>query len=225
MLDQLASCAANSFTAGTRVVMADGTTKAISQVKVGDKVEATDPATGRTVAATVAHLFLNDDHNLADVDVRQANGTSAVLHGTQGHRFWDQTLSEWVLATQLRAGDTLLSDDGSSAVVEAVHSRRGSEWMYDLTVDGSHTFYVLAGATSLLVHNCPGPSDFEKMAQGDNVAQNARWTDALKQACRECGVPYTQALARDAHTDLAGPDTMGMPYGELVEMFKLWLRE
>jgi hypothetical protein len=97
--------------------MADGTAKPISQVRLGDKVEATDPATRKTVAASVLHLFLNDDHSLADVVVQQANGTAATLHATQGHRFWDQTLGEWVLASQFRAGDALLSDDGSTVVV------------------------------------------------------------------------------------------------------------
>lgn len=156
LLGRLAeSCATNSFSAGTLVVMADGSAKPISQVKVGDKVEATDPTTGKAVAATVSHLFLNDDHSLADVLVRERDGATATLHATQGHRFWDRTLDEWVLATQLRAGDALLADDGSQVVVEAVHSWQGSQWMYDLTVDGIHTFYVTAGSASMLVHNCP----------------------------------------------------------------------
>jgi RHS repeat-associated protein len=155
LLGRLASsCARNSFTAGTLVVMADGTTKAISQVRLGDKVEATDPATGNTAAATVSHLFLNDDHNLADVVIRKSPGATVTLRSTQGHRVWDQTLGAWVFASQLRAGDALLSDDGTSAVVEAVHLWQGSAWMYDLTVDGVHTFYVLTGAVSVLVHNC-----------------------------------------------------------------------
>jgi hypothetical protein len=38
--------------------MADGTTLAISQVKVGDRVEATDPTTGKTVAATISQVFV-----------------------------------------------------------------------------------------------------------------------------------------------------------------------
>ncbi|WP_031523663.1 hypothetical protein [Streptomyces sp. NRRL F-5123] len=33
--------------------------------------------------------------------------------------------------------------------------------VYNLTVDGTHTYYVLAGPTSLLVHNCP-PYDYGK---------------------------------------------------------------
>ncbi|NED79134.1 hypothetical protein G3I76_03365, partial [Streptomyces sp. SID11233] len=47
----------NSFTPGTRVLMADGTTKAIKDVKVGDKVVATNPETGsRTVETVTAEI-------------------------------------------------------------------------------------------------------------------------------------------------------------------------
>ncbi|WP_007026266.1 hypothetical protein [Saccharomonospora iraqiensis] len=47
----------NSFVPGTRVLMADGSTKPIADVEVGEKVWATDPETGeegpRTVTATL----------------------------------------------------------------------------------------------------------------------------------------------------------------------------
>ncbi|GGL86341.1 hypothetical protein GCM10012279_00020 [Micromonospora yangpuensis] len=38
----------NSFTPGTHVLMADGTTKPIEDVHTGDQVIATDPDTGHT---------------------------------------------------------------------------------------------------------------------------------------------------------------------------------
>lgn len=43
----------NSFTPDTRVLMADGTTKKIKDVDIGDKVVATDPETGKTKTETV----------------------------------------------------------------------------------------------------------------------------------------------------------------------------
>ncbi len=51
----------------------------------------------------------------------------------------------------------LLTSEGLSAEVDSVGS-----WLafdagaYNLTVDGLHTYYVLAGATPVLVHNCGG---------------------------------------------------------------------
>ncbi|WP_206475157.1 Hint domain-containing homing endonuclease, partial [Dietzia sp. KRD202] len=48
------------FPAGTDVLMADGTTKHIEDVKVSDKVLATDPETGKTGPRTVTRLIVTD---------------------------------------------------------------------------------------------------------------------------------------------------------------------
>lgn len=49
-----ASCPiGNSFTPGTKVLMADGSSKPIEDVKLGDKIFATDPETGETRVETV----------------------------------------------------------------------------------------------------------------------------------------------------------------------------
>ncbi|MFV2013776.1 MULTISPECIES: Hint domain-containing protein, partial [unclassified Micromonospora] len=50
----------NSFTPGTKVLTADGTTKPIEQVKPGDKVIATDPETGTTSIETVTATITGD---------------------------------------------------------------------------------------------------------------------------------------------------------------------
>ena len=52
-----------------------------------------------------------------------------------------------------RPGDAL-SGLGGDAVVVAVRNHVRAQVMYDLTVDDIHTYYVLAGNTSVLVHNC-----------------------------------------------------------------------
>ena len=163
--DAIAACVRNSFSAATLVVMANGSVEPISQVKVGDKVESTDPATGKTVSATVSHLFVNDDHKLADVTVRNATGAVATLETTQGHRFWDVTRGAWIFAGHFTTGDTLLSDDNQRVVVVSVHDWTGSQAMFDLTVDAVHTFYVRAGADPVLVHNCAEDPDLLQQAQ------------------------------------------------------------
>ncbi|MCK1823696.1 hypothetical protein MTQ10_29980 [Streptomyces sp. XM83C] len=43
--------AAHSFPAGTKVLMADGTSRSIEQIRTGDLVTATDPVTGETAPA------------------------------------------------------------------------------------------------------------------------------------------------------------------------------
>jgi hypothetical protein len=158
-----ATSACHSFDPKTRVLMADGSTKAIKDVKVGDKVAATDPKTGATVARLVTVLHANHDTDLTDVTVvtRTSRGppSRTVLHTTQHHPFWDRTMGAWVVAAELVAGHQLLALNGSTVTVVAADSHTDGRDMRDLTVDEVHTYYVVAGGTPLLVHNtgpeCP----------------------------------------------------------------------
>ncbi|NUT07339.1 MAG: Teneurin-1, partial [Hamadaea sp.] len=156
----------HSFQPGTRVVMADGSTKAIKDVKVGDKVLATDPATGENTAREVTLLHKNQDSDLADVVLRDTkSGKASTVHTTQHHPFWSVTAKDWVDASALKPGDRLRDVAGrTTQIVVAVKTWTGLADMRDLTVAEVHTYYVIAGATPVLVHNnngsCPvhGPS-------------------------------------------------------------------
>jgi RHS repeat-associated protein len=152
------SCDVNSFTGDTPVVLTDGSLRPISQIKPGDKVRTTDPTTGTTVLASVSKVYRNDDTNLTDLTFRNAGGAVFTLHTTQHHRFWDDTRGGWVDAADLGVGDEVKSDAAADVRVTSVQSWFGSEWRYDITVDGVHTFYVVAGREDLLVHNCGGGS-------------------------------------------------------------------
>jgi hypothetical protein len=149
----LRAACANSFAASTGVQMADGTTKPIDHVKIGDKVTATDPTTGKTSARTVTALHLNQDTQLTDLSLQDANGHTTIVHTTQHHPFYDNTLHKWVDATQLRTGDQLLSLTGQTVTVTSVRSFTDLRPMYNLTIDTDHTYYVIAGTTPVLVHN------------------------------------------------------------------------
>ena len=146
--------ACHSFAPATLVVLADGSTKPISQVAIGDRVRTTDPATGEEVVRTVTALHRNHDSDLADVIVRGRDGRESTVHTTQHHRFWDDSRGGWVDAFDLTTGDRLHMNDRSEVSVELVRSFDRPQWMYDLTVDDVHTYYVIAGDSSVLVHNC-----------------------------------------------------------------------
>jgi RHS repeat-associated protein len=152
------SCATpNSFDPDTPVVLADGTTKPIKDVALGDKVLASDPETGVTEAKLVTYLHVNNDRTMVDLTVSDGAGKTGILLTTAEHPFWSVTDDAWVNAEDLRPGDRLLSVDGRTAVtVTSVRVWTGLEAMYNLTVDGIHTYYVMAGSTSVLVHNTGG---------------------------------------------------------------------
>jgi hypothetical protein len=90
------------------VLMANGATKTISTIKVGDKVLAADPVTGKKTARTVEVVHVNHDTKLTDVTVT-VNGRTTVVHTTQFHRFWDQSKQRWAEAGDLATGDDMRS--------------------------------------------------------------------------------------------------------------------
>ncbi|MFI7596710.1 polymorphic toxin-type HINT domain-containing protein [Actinoplanes sp. NPDC049681] len=148
----LKRCSADSFAPETRVLLADGTTEPIADIEVGEEVLATDPETGATSAEPVTELHRNLDTDFADVTVG-ASGGDQVVRTTQHHPFWSATTRSWIDAGDLGSGETLLGR-GGPATVKAVDKYTGSRIMHNLTVASVHTFYVVAGADAILVHNC-----------------------------------------------------------------------
>ena len=128
--------------------MADGSSKPISKVKVGDKVMATDPRTGERGPRTVTRLWIHKDKVL-DLEV-----DGDTISTTEDHPFWNATDGEFQRADHVARGEQLLAADGK--FVPVIGIRSGSQrtaTAYNLTVDGIHTYYVLAGDTPVLVHN------------------------------------------------------------------------
>ncbi|WP_089099680.1 RHS repeat-associated core domain-containing protein [Streptomyces hyaluromycini] len=143
-----------SFRADTPVLMADGKTKPIGEVKPGDEVEAADPGTGEHRGTRkVTALHRNLDNDLVDVTVHTPDGHTETLHTTSQHPFWDETDHAWVPAADLKPHDALATADGHKAYVVIVRGTPGAGERYNLTVSQLHTYYVLAGETPILVHN------------------------------------------------------------------------
>ncbi|MFE7572208.1 polymorphic toxin-type HINT domain-containing protein [Streptomyces sp. NPDC057539] len=144
------------FLAGTDVLMADGTTKDIEDVEIGEKVHATDPETGESGPREVTRLIVTeDDKNFNKLSIATENGV-APLTATYEHPFWSPSADRWVKARDLKAGMTLLTDEGTTVIVTANHAFTKHARTYNLTVDDLHTYYVLAGQTPVLVHNSDG---------------------------------------------------------------------
>ncbi|MEV6209538.1 polymorphic toxin-type HINT domain-containing protein [Kitasatospora sp. NPDC051914] len=155
--EQRGGCSANSFPAGTQVLLADGTRKPIEDIQVGDTVIATDPQTGETGTHTVtATIRTPDDRGFTTLTVRGSDGTDEALTATDHHPFWSESRHTWVDTADLRPGDRLLTDTGATAEVVSTAHHDWTIAAYNLTVDDVHTYYVLAGNTPALVHNAGG---------------------------------------------------------------------
>ncbi|MEU6977829.1 PA14 domain-containing protein [Streptomyces sp. NPDC046371] len=148
----------NSFSPDTLVEMADGSTKPISEIREGDQVKATDPATDATVGEPVAGVIIgHGTKHLIDIGV--GGSRRATITATAGHPFWVEGRG-WVDAGDLKTGDLVRDPSSAGAVrVTTIHDRGqvADQTVYNLSVSRIHTYHVLAGATYLLVHNAACP--------------------------------------------------------------------
>ncbi|MFG1992597.1 polymorphic toxin-type HINT domain-containing protein [Actinoplanes sp. NPDC048988] len=197
------TCKGNSFTADTPVLMADGSSRAIAAVRVGDRVLATDPGTGRTEPRAVTDLIAGSGAKDL-VDVSTAGGT---VTATVNHPFWVADPGEWRDAGTLAPGQWLRTSSGTWVQITAVRPHTAVTTVHNLTVDGLHSYYVQAGATSLLVHNdvpCLKPLalgykkfgvyDWARKLRYDHFEGNGNWQDEVNVRLRASGAPPINVL-------------------------------
>jgi hypothetical protein len=134
--------------------MADGTERPIEDIRVGERVLAFDEQTGRLVAAPVTQVYVHPDWS-GRAETVLVNGR---LRATVNHPFFVN--GSWRRADQIRPGDLLrhltpLMIDGgptrttASEAVAALAALPGADTVYNLEVEGYHTYF----AERLLVHN------------------------------------------------------------------------
>ncbi|MBO4275627.1 Hint domain-containing protein, partial [Microbispora triticiradicis] len=151
------SCMPNSFVAGTKVLIADGSHKPIEDIEVGDHVLAADPVSGTTEAKPVTTVIVGDGtKNLVkvtvDVDGDRGQAGESVT-ATAGHPFWIPDLRKWVRAGELKPGMWLRTSAGTYVQITSIKRWTAHQRVYNLTVDDLHTYHVVAGDQAILVHN------------------------------------------------------------------------
>ncbi len=172
----VARCEFHSFTATTPVLMADGSTKKISKVKVGDKIRNTTPDGHKTETHRVDRVITTrTDHQFVDLTLTTPQGPRT-LTTTTHHPFWDTTTHTWTNATNLQPGHHLQTTPHTGTItITAIHRYTTTHTTYDLTIHHLHTYYVTAGSTPVLVHNCgdlyrgvwPEHPDYNAALNGD----------------------------------------------------------
>ncbi|MFF8279992.1 RHS repeat-associated core domain-containing protein [Streptomyces lateritius] len=178
----------HSFLPGTKVLLADGTSKNIEDIAEGDAVLATDPDTGESRGEQVLDVIVTkDDKDFTELSVNTGTAVAKII-ATDTHPFWSVSLKKWLDAGDIAPGTTLRTSDGSAVEVTAVRHYTKQQQTFDLTVNRIHTYYVLAGATPVLVHNC-GTADPYSLKRTEALSGNAskRNVDNLTASMKEGG--------------------------------------
>jgi hypothetical protein len=194
--EEPAACPIHSFTASTKVLLADGSSKPIFSLKVGDRVANSQPGKAEVEAHPVDRVIVTEtDHDFVDLKVKPsrirraaaglavaaavvtggavpASAAPATVTTTYHHPFYDVTRGEFVEAVNLQVGDRLQSVDGGEATVEEVTPYHSTEVTYDLTIDQLHTYYVFAGDVPVLVHNCGNSAAHDAQNIAENLDDN-----------------------------------------------------
>jgi RHS repeat-associated protein len=152
------------FAPATPVETADGE-KPIADIKVGDEVWSRDETTGERELRPVLQKYVTPEQSLLDLDV-VAGAKDEVIRATPTHRFWVDGKG-WTPAEDLRAGDTFDLYAGKHAVFAGAEKEREKATVYNLEVDGTHTYFV--GHVGVWVHNGCGSGPVRQGAAG--VAQ------------------------------------------------------
>jgi hypothetical protein len=158
------------FVAGTQVLLADGTSKAIEDIAVGDQVLAADPETGETVAKPVVDTYVHHD-----VDTYRVKTSTGSVTSTAEHPFWVDGKG-WTPVRELVSGDKLVDADGVRVELISVTPTGETETVHNVHVSDLHNYHVQAGDHWVLVHNkCTVPRDpstgrFTTGAGGESAA-------------------------------------------------------
>jgi Pretoxin HINT domain/RTX calcium-binding nonapeptide repeat (4 copies) len=195
----------NSFSGDTQVLMADSTKRRIDQIRKGDLVSSLDPQTGERGPRAVSATWVHDDV-LADFKTSAGRITT-----TENHKVWNATDREWQDFQNIDLGDVLISADGKIVTANGFDLNSWHQGQaYNLSVEDLHTYFVVIGDKTILVHNVDCRTVFESARYFEDEAteylklQNAVVSASLdvetQISIRVSGVtpagPYTNKLIR-----------------------------
>jgi hypothetical protein len=134
--------------AETRVLMADGTLKMMSEIRTNDVVRTGSSANN---IATVNAVYALDARALEEIDLAGAPPPSRVL-ATAEHFFWVDGKG-WTAVSRLRAGDWLFNSADQRVQIAGIKSIDSKTKVYTFKLAGDSAFF----ANDVLVHDLCGP--------------------------------------------------------------------
>lgn len=131
------------FTAGTKVLMSDGSEKNIEDIIAGDKILTFESERAeRLVSAEVLETYVHDVSEYWIINDH--------LEVTPEHRVFIN--GGWMMIGEAKIGDYLLNQQGVPEIIETIERVRKPVTVYNLNVDFFHTYI----ANGIYVHNDKG---------------------------------------------------------------------
>ena len=145
------------FVAGTQILMADGSTKPIEEIRPGDSVLAAHHLTPeeKPAVAKVVRFFDNGEKDVVKLIFSGRDAEPEEFVCTPNHRFY-VIGKGWVCANDLQLGDFCLSAKGKRVAFVSRETLDEKQRVYNFEVEEKHTYFVGDYNSSTLVHNeCP----------------------------------------------------------------------
>ncbi|OKP73900.1 hypothetical protein A3842_21405 [Paenibacillus sp. P3E] len=141
---RLAKNACNCFTGDTKVQTGEGE-KNIEDIEVGDKVLSKDETTGEVAYKEVTATFNHETDEIYNIYVG-----GQTIESTFNHPFHVKDKG-WTFVKDLKVGDLLVQSDGDTLKVDSIEVEHRQATVYNLRVDGFHTYFV--SDLGIWVHN------------------------------------------------------------------------
>ena len=119
---------------------------------------AAKPGNATSAQPVTATITSTGDRELVRITVKTGDADEPeTITATDNHQFWVPSAGGWVDAGHLLPGQWLQTSAGTWVqIVSVQRDHHPHVTTFNLTVAVSHTYYVLAGQTTVLVHNCGG---------------------------------------------------------------------
>ena len=175
----------NCFVVGTLVQMADGSTKPIEQINVGDLVKSRNPETGKIEAKRVDRTYVRVAPQVLTLSFTDAKtGQTEAFTCTPEHPFYVDGKG-YVAAGQLGIGTSIVTRAGPTLALNQVNwnapvglpvgagivldgqAHPSGITVYNLRVTDDHNYFVGTADGGTCVHNANYPINLEHIFHGE----------------------------------------------------------
>jgi large repetitive protein len=163
-----------------------------------------------TAAAAAALATVLASHHAAGTASADLPARGGTITTTYHHPFYDITQAAFTDAQNLHVGDELQTPTGAATITN-LRLYHTTQTTYDLTINGLHTYYVVAGNTPVLVHNDNNKCDIARLQRSAEFHHSQ--LDPIAQEQRD-----TVVMSTEGGPDLVGSGVRDIDPGQRAEI-------